>query len=146
MAVDVFSGQLISNPEKDKMVLAFEYTDLIELYDEKANLLKRIQDPHQFVPDFDIGDRSGTPYMKRVFNKTQHAYKSFAASEELIFLLYANGKIVKPGEEEATIHHDKILAIDWECNPLAFYKYDHAVTSIAVDWEKRIIYGLDRIE
>ncbi|RZS98411.1 BF3164 family lipoprotein [Cecembia calidifontis] len=146
VAVDVFSGQLISNPQKDKMVLAYEYTDLIELYDEKANLLKRIHGPHQFVPDFDIGDRSGTPYMKRVFNKTQHAYKSLAASEELIFLLYANGKTVKPGEGEASIHHNKVLAIDWEGNPLAFYELDHAVTSIAVDWEKRIIYGLDRIE
>ena len=146
VAVDVFSGQLISNPQKDKIVLAYEYTDLIEIYDEKANLLKRIHGPHQFVPDFDIGDRSGTPYMKRVFNKTQHAYKSLAASEELIFLLYANGKTVKPGEGEASIHYDKILAVDWEGNPLAFYELDHAVTSIAVDWKKRIVYGLDRIE
>ncbi len=146
VAVDVFSAQLISNPQMNKMALAYEYTDLIELYDVEGNLLKRIHGPHQFVPDFDIGDRSGTPYMKRVFNKTQHAYKSLAASEDLIFLLYANGKTVKPGEGEASIHYDKILAIDWEGNPLAFYELDHAVTSIAVDWKKRIVYGLDRIE
>jgi hypothetical protein len=146
VAVDVFFASIISNFQRNKIALAYEYTDLIELYDVDGNLVKRIHGPHQFLPSFDIGDRSGTPYMKRVFEKTQHAYKSIAANDDRIFLLYANGKTVKPGEGEASIHYDKILAVDWEGNPLAFYELDHAVTSIAVDWKKRIVYGLDRIE
>jgi hypothetical protein len=146
VAVDVFWGNLVTHPNRQKFALAYQYTDLVEFYDLEGSLMKRIHGPHQFLPDFDIGDRAGTPYMKRVYEKTRHAYKSLAANEDQIFLLYANSRTVKPGEGEASIHYDKVVVLDWEGNPLAFYELDHAVTSIAVDWKRKVMYGLDRIE
>jgi hypothetical protein len=146
VAVDVFWGNLVTHPDRQRFALAYQYTDLIEFYDLKGMLIKRVHGPHQFLPEFDIGDRAGTPYMKRVYEKTQHAYKSLVANEDQIFLLYANAKTNKPGEGEASIHYDKVVVLDWEGNPLVFYELDHAVTSIAVDWKKRVLYGLDRIE
>jgi hypothetical protein len=144
--VDVFWAKSMVHPSREKFILAYEYLDLVELFSRDGNLIKRIHGPLQFLPSFDIGERGGTPYMKRVYEKTQHAYKSLAVNEEEIFLLFANGRTNKPGDKEASIHYNHVVVLNWNGDPIRFYELDHAVASITVDWNNKILYGLDRIE
>lgn len=144
--VDVFWAWPTVHPNRKKFIIAYEYLDLIEIYDRDLRILKRIHGPHQFLPDFDIKERGGYPYMQGVYERTKTAYVSLCSNENMIFLLYGEGRTRSKGQGEAAIHYNHIVSIDWEGNPLGYYELDHGVTSIAVDWKERVIFGLDRIE
>jgi hypothetical protein len=144
--VEVFTSHASAHPNKKKFVLVYEYTDLIEFYDENAQLIKQIQGPDLFLPNFELGVRGGYPTMKRLLDKTQEAYMKVVSNGERIFILYAGGSTRQKGKSEEGIHHKNIISLDWEGNVLAKYTLDHAVTTIAVDWNRGSIYGLDKIE
>ncbi len=146
VAAEVYNAFSKIHPNHEKFVLAYEHTDLIEFYNSDVKLLKRFQGPHIFQPEFELNERNGHFAMRRVYEKTKWAYIAVDANEDEIFLLYANGDTRKKGEGEEGIHHNHIVTIDWEGNPLNYYELDHGVTTITVDFNKRIIYGLDRME
>jgi hypothetical protein len=145
--VEVYNGWISIHPSYNKFVLAYEFTDLIEFYDSDFKLLKRVQGPHNFLPEVELKQRGNSVAMVRRFDLTRFAYQRAVSSDSLIFLLYANGETVsKEDDQEEAAHFNSIVAIDWEGNPLYLFELDHAVISIAVDWKKGIIYGLNRIE
>jgi hypothetical protein len=144
--VDVFWAWPTVHPDREKFLIAYEYLDLLEIYDKDLTLQKRIHGPHQFLPDFDIRERGGYPFMQRIYERTKYAYVSLCSDENMIFLLYGEGRTRSKGEGEEAIHYNHIVSIDWEGNPLGYYELDHGVTSIAVDWKEKVIFGLDRIE
>ncbi len=146
-AVEVYNAWVGIHPDKSKFVLIHELTDLIEFYNSEFTLMKRVQGPHNFVPEFELQQRGNSMAMVRKFDLTKFAYQGVVANDSLIFMLYANGETVsKEDDPEETAHFKFIIAIDWEGNPLYVFELDHAVISICVDWKNRIIYGLNRIE
>jgi len=144
--VEVFSGWITVHPDREKFLLAYEYTDLIEIYNSSFALIKRIHGPHLFKPEFELKNRGSQQVMKRRFDKTKFAYQAIVSDENKIFLLYANGRTVSKEDGEEAYHYNVIIVLDWNGNPISHYTLDHPVTSICVDWGNRIIYGLDRIE
>jgi|GEM_PF-1567529 len=85
--------------------------------------------------------------MMRRYDKTKYAYQAVASSDSLIFLLYDNGETISKDEDQDEASQFKtIVVIDWEGRPLSLYQLDHSIISVCVDWHRRVIYGLDRIE
>lgn len=144
--VEVFWPISTTHPHLKKNLLAYQYLDLIEIFGTEGELITRIHGPQQFLPEFETGIRGNYPNMIRKYNKTRYAFRSISSNEDLVFLLYDEGKTHSKEEGEKAIHYSTIVSIDWEGNPKAYYELDHPVTSIAVDWNDHIIYGLDRIE
>jgi len=144
--VEVFNGWVSVHPDKKKFALAYEWTDLIEFYNSEFTLVKRIHGPHIFMPQFELKSRGNAMVMMRKADLTKFAYQGLTSNSDEIFLLYANGKTVAKGAGEEAFHYNTIVTIDWDGNPQALYELDHKVISICVDWKKRIIYGLDRVE
>ncbi len=145
-AVEVFSGHIVSNPKSGKFLMAYDYTDLIEIYNNNSTLDKRIQGPHVFTPDFDLKQRGEYYFMQRMVEKTRIGYVSVKANEEEIMLLYGNGRLREKGKSEEGIHHKHIILMDWTGKPIRYFELDKAIASFAVDWNNRIIYGLEKIE
>ncbi|HRF33891.1 MAG TPA: BF3164 family lipoprotein [Cyclobacteriaceae bacterium] len=145
--VEVFNGWASLKPSKDRFVLGYEYTDLIEIYNGEFELIKRIQGPDNFLPEFDLKQRGNSIAMMRRYDKTKYAYQAVASSDSLIFLLYDNGETISKDEDQDEASQFKtIVVIDWEGRPLSLYQLDHSIISVCVDWHRRVIYGLDRIE
>lgn len=145
--VEVFNGRVNVHPAKDKFVLSYEFTDLVEIYDLDFNLIKRVQGPNDFIPEFDLKQRGNSTVMMRRFDKTKFAYQNGVSNDSLIFLLYAKGETVsKEDNQELAAHFTTIIALDWAGTPISIYKLDHPVICICVGWKNRIIYGLNRIE
>lgn len=144
--VEVFNGWVSVHPDKTKFLLAYEWTDLVEIYNSEFDLVKRIHGPHIFLPEFELKARGSSTVMRRKADMTKFAYQGLTSSNEVIFLLYANGKTVPKGAGDEDFHFNTIVTMDWDGNPQALYELDHKVISICVDWKRRIIYGLDRIE
>lgn len=144
--VEVFNGWVSVHPDKTKFLLAYEWTDLLEIYNSDFTLVKRIHGPHLFMPEFELKARGSATVMQRKSDLSKFAYQGLTSNNERIFLLYANGKTVPKGAGDEYFHYNTIVAIDWVGNPQTLYELDHKVISICVDWKRRIIYGLDRIE
>ncbi len=146
--VEAFNGWVTVHPDKNRFLLAYELADLIEIYDEEFKLVRRVQGPHDFVPEFDLLPRGNSVAIRRRFDMTRFAYQGRSpANNKTIFLLYANGETVsKEDDQEKAAHFSKIVVVDWEGNPLSLYDLDHPVISICVDWKSHVIYGLDRME
>lgn len=145
-AVEVFSAWAAVHPAKNGFVLAYEYTDLLEFYDSTATLIRRLHGPDRFFPVFELKQRGNYPVMKRLYNKTKYAYPvKPVGGKEMICFLYADGKTVPKGDDEAD-HFNKVIFTDWNGSPLALYELDKKIISIAVDWTARKIYGLNRNE
>lgn len=98
------------------------------------------------MPQFELKARGDATVMKRKADLSKFAYQGLTSNNEVIFLLYANGKTVPLGAGDEAFHYNTIVTIDWDGNPQTLYELDHKVISICVDWERHIIYGLDRIE
>lgn len=142
---EVYSAKLISSISQDRILLAYEYTDLIEIYDGQLNLLKRVQGPDNFPPIFKLKDRGGAQVMQRLYNKTRLAYQGIETDGKFLYLLYGGGKTVSPDDGEDAIHHNQIVVMNWDGEFIELLYLDHAVTSVAIDGKNKIIYGLDRI-
>jgi hypothetical protein len=145
-AVEVFMGRLTVHPNRDKFLMAYDYTDLIEIYSSDFELLHRVQGPHGFLPEFGLKERGSHQVMSRVYGHTKQAFYDVISNEEYIFLLYGDGKSRAKGSGESGVHYDKIVVLDWEGQAQMWLELDHPVTSICVDWKGKIVYGLDRIE
>jgi hypothetical protein len=146
VAVEVYSGQLICNSSLGRCIFAYEYLDLIDIYDHEFNLIHRIHGPDGFLPEFEMADRGGALVMKRLYEKTKMAYQAIASVEDEIFILYGDGRVKYNGKEEEGIHHRTIISIDWNGKPHKMYGLDHSVADIVVDVRNKRILGLDRME
>jgi len=145
--IEVFNGWVDVHPSRNKFVLVYEFADLIEFYDNEFKLLKRVQGPDDFLPQFELKQRGNQLVMARKFDLTRFAYQDVVALEDMIFLLYDNGETISRNDDrEETSHFKTIVVINWEGKPLYLFELNPAVISIAVDGKNKIIYGLNRIE
>jgi hypothetical protein len=120
------------------------YTDLIEIYDVKGNLIRRRQGPNRHQPK--LKEKSvggGGAVFAPLRDETYQCYSNVApvSVKDEVFVLYS-GELF---HDFIQTHHnkcDRILVFDTDGNPLRIYKLKTPVMSFAVDGEKRIIYGI----
>ena len=133
----------IRTGKRDRFLLAYRYADLIEIYDDQLNSIKRIQGPHVFLPDFNLKSRGdGNMYFQPSMKKTKLAFSSVDSNEDYILLLYQGGTFKEEGIEG--IHYSYMVLMDWEGNPVKYYKLNRSISTFCVDWSGKIIYGLDQ--
>lgn len=141
---EVFNTRAKYNKLKEKIVLAYEFTDLVEIYDKNFNLINRIHGPEKFIPLFDVSDGNGVISMVRKYNYTRWAFSQIETTENLIFLLYS-GKVKKKETLEEDTHYSQIIVLNWEGIPNMLLKLNHPIITFTVDEKEKLIYGLDRL-
>lgn len=123
----------------DRLAVCHFFTDLIDIYSDSGELVKRLYGPDHFFTRFAefndgvrMGSRANPDYYRDAF------YSPVSTGDEL-WVLY-NGKFVnKPGYN---LLAEDILVFSWEGIPLRHYHLNSGVSRIAVDPNKRRIYGI----
>lgn len=136
--VDAFRSLLTTNG-KDRIAVTHFFTDLIEIYNNKGDLLKRLVGPDHFYTrfvEFTDGNRIGS---KPDPNYYRDAYYSPICMGESFCVLY-NGKFVN--SPDYNLLADEIFVFGWDGTPQKRYKLDQGVLSIAVDTKNHRIYGI----
>ena len=136
--VDAYRAIPASNGN-DRFAVCHFFTDLIDIYSDSGKLVKRLYGPEHFFTRFtefndgvQIGSRPNPDYYRDAF------YSPVGVGDEL-WVLY-NGKFVnKPGYN---LLAKDILVFSWEGVPLRHYILNDGVSRIAVNPEKRKIYGI----
>ena len=132
---------MVTNPLDKRIGLVYMSTDLIEIYDTEANLLKQVHGPDQFFPHFKVHNSDGgTTRVGTVKGKAREAYYSPVGFNNEIWALYS-GKYDDP--KDIHLHLiDTIIVFDWDGNPLRYYKLDMPVFKFTIDEQNNKIYAI----
>ncbi|MFV0420294.1 MAG: BF3164 family lipoprotein [Dysgonomonas sp.] len=124
---------------KDRILLSYRLTDLIEVYSLEGSLIKRIHGPEFFIPsvneykDESVSFANGTKEAKEAY-----FYPANAGDE--VFITYSGELFSKN-----VFHKKQIYVFDWDGNPQRRYLLDIPIYGTIVDSQKRIIYGFSDI-
>lgn len=111
---------------------------MIELYNKKGDLIKRIHGPEQFLSQIKEHSDGNIKTSNPIKGKAQGAYRNPINTGEEIFVLF-NGKLI---DEEGSSLTNKILVFDWNGNPLKVYLLNQDIFAFTVDAINKKIYGI----
>lgn len=134
-----YECNIVTNEEKDKIFVAYKYTDLIEIYDINGNLIERKQGPEGFFPSIIVHDNGSEQTIGYEKGKTKDGYFSPIAYKNKIYVLYS-GKSYDPDNYDFNSNY--IFVFDWEGNPIQIYNLDTPIFSFTIDPRTDILYGL----
>ena len=123
----------------DKMLICYNWTDLIDILDKDGHLEKRLHGPEHFISlfkEFHEGDVISANSMK---GQTRDAYFSPVSVGNDFFVLYS-GK--SEDEEGYSILANQIFVFSWKGVPEQILSLDQGVFSITVDEKNKKIYGI----
>ena len=136
--VEAYRFSFITNLT-DKMLICYNWTDLIDILDKNGHLLKRIHGPGNFISSFKEFREGSTISANPVKGKTRDAYFNPVNVGDDFFVLYS-GK--SEDEEGDSILTNQVLVFGWDGTPKQIITLDQAVFSITVDGKNKKIYGI----
>lgn len=136
--INAFRADLTTN-RKEKVAITHYFTDLICIYNVNGTLEKQLRGPDHFASvfkEFRDGDIIGSKASPQTY---RDAFYSPVNVGNSLFVLY-NGKMVT--EPNYNILCKELFVIGWDGSLECHYTLDQGVSSIAVDNQKRKIYGI----
>ncbi len=135
---DSYLSYVCLRPSGEKLVLAYRYTDVIEIYDINEKSWIAIQGPEVFNVEFEVGKNSfGNNFMEKTSN-TRRAYNYGTVSDNFIYLLYSG----KERNENWSISNC-IFVFDWDGKPVAKLNLDRNISKFAITNDEKTIYAYD---
>ena len=131
-----FMGDMAVKPDGSRWVMTHKTTDILEIYDNKLNLLKRLQGPDQTIPD--LIEENGR--IRRQGRASKEAYFFPFATNECFYVLYDGREY--DTESSTRYLRDKLFAFDWEGNPIKYYQLSEPILHFSIDIKQQILYGV----
>lgn len=135
---DAFYMNFITN-QSDRIILCYYLTDLIEVYDQQANLYKRIHGPDHFFSyfkEYRDGEISSSTSVKGL---NRDAYFSPENAGDEFMVLYNGGYIDDP---DHSVYCNKLFSFNWDGEPNIIYMLDDPIFSFTVNSKEKKIYGI----
>ena len=131
-----FMGDIAVKPDGSRWVMTHKPTDMLEIYDNKLNLLKRLQGPDQNVPD--LKEENGR--IQRKGRAAKEAYFFPIATTDCFYVLYDGREY--DVKSPTRYLRDKLLVFDWEGNPIKYYQLSEPILHFSIDIKQQILYGV----
>ncbi|MCG8475782.1 MAG: TolB-like 6-bladed beta-propeller domain-containing protein [Cytophagales bacterium] len=138
---DAYTAYWFVKPSGDRLLLAYRYSDVVELFDtKKAERVKTVQGPDRFEVHYDAGERGGFQYMKKN-GRTRKAFTGGGcATDQYVYLLYSGYK-KKDGEKWG--YGTSVFVYDWNAKPVRRIALDRCLGTIAVSPDDKALYSYD---
>ncbi len=131
-----YSGDCQMTIHDSKIVLAYKYTDLLEIYSSEGELLRRNFGPVNVPPSTAVMDLGNGATMGSGGPDAIRAFTSPNIGNHSIMTLF-NGKLMTDN-----YHTNQVYVFDINGNPDRILKLDKGIFAFTVDWEKQFIYGI----
>ncbi|MBA0884777.1 BF3164 family lipoprotein [Flavobacterium undicola] len=122
-------------PTKDKLVLAYIHTDVVEIFDLKTKKSFSIQGPEMFDSEFTAKENQWFEN-----EKTRVTFISGATTNKYIYLLYSGKKF----SEKKAYSGKYIYVYDWDLNPVKKITLDKEVSHITIAKDGKRLYTYDK--
>ena len=139
----MYTVKPVVKPSADRFALAYEHTDLLEIYDTTGVLLSSSRGPDGLTAQFSIGKGQARP----IPGKTRKTVTDVKATEEEIWVLYA-GELLYDEARNANPDvnkSDEIHVYDWNGQLLRRYELNEPVYRIALVPGQQRIFGISEI-
>lgn len=136
--IDMYSFSVTTNLH-DKIAVCYNWTDLIDIYDGKGKLCKRIHGPKQFVSHFKEFNDGRVVSTSRVEGQARDAFFCPVNMGDEFWVLFS-GK--SESEEDYSILANQILVYGWDGTPRKIFNLDQGIFFFAVDKKNEKIYGI----
>jgi hypothetical protein len=130
----IFNGAYIYNYSNRKLVLAMLLNDILHIYQPDFKTYKEIKTGKTMVKYVVTEGKPGT------YSSSPTTFLNIASTDNYIYTLY-NGEKRSPENDYSTAK--KIYKFDWEGNLISIYILPCKLTSIDIDPEQNVIYGIN---
>lgn len=123
-------------PSREKLVLAYRFTDAIEIFDTKTYKSIFIHGPERFDAE---GESNGSHWYRT--NKTRFAFVSGGGTvtNKFIYMLYSGSFTSNRNLRYANC----IYVYDWDGNPIRKLVLDKQIEGLVVSEDDKMIYAYD---
>lgn len=135
---DAHASIIVTKPGGEKVVVAYRYTDVIEIFDLKDQTFKSIFGPEKFNVEYEAGQSEYHNYMAKT-RKTRKAFVAGAATNEHIYLLFSGFH----NNHKYWSYATKLFVYTWDGIPIKSYNLDRGVNVIGVNQDGSTIYSYD---
>ena len=130
-----FMGDIAVKPDGSRWVMSHKAMDMIEIYDNKLNLLSRIQGPDGIFPE--VKEANERVHREGV---SKEGYFFPVVTDEYIYVLY-DGRVYDR-ENPTRYLRDKLLVFNWDGEPIEYYKLSEGIFHFDIDEENGVLYGI----
>lgn len=123
----------------DKIVVCYNWTDLVDILDEKGNLQKRIYGPKHFISSFKEFHEGEITSARPVKGETRDGYFCPVNGDDNFYVLFS-GK--SESEPNYSILANHIFVFGWDGTPKQVLSLDQGVFAFTVDEKNKKIYGI----
>ena len=135
---DAYASIIVTKPGGEKVVVAYRYTDVIEIFDIKDQTFKTISGPEKFNVEYAVGQSEYHNYMAKT-RKTRKAFIVGASTEEHIYLLFSGFH----NNHRNWSYAKKLYIYTWDGIPVKSYTLDRRINTIGVNQDGSTIYSFD---
>lgn len=131
-------GTLALCPDRRRMVIATQYADQLELYDESGERIRTVRGPFGFDPRFTVADLQGFRTMSSDASM-RHGYVDVATTQDRIYALFSGRTREAFGGDASFGRY--VHVYDWKGELVRVLKLDRDLLSIALSPDGRRLYG-----
>lgn len=135
LASNLYQTNISASPDLLKVILSYAYWKWIEIFDNSGECITKFKGPDFTVPDFVRQGKNGL-----VLTTDNRVAYSYAETNNNNFMIPYSGEKVKTGGSN---FYKYALHLGYNGELICKYTFDPVVLDIQIDWEKRIIYGLN---
>ncbi len=139
MDAQIFDTYMGLNENKEKLVLAYTNTDIIDIYDSKGDLMKRLMGPDKFIPQFKLVHINTNMTTVSFTSEQRNGYGRILPSDNSFYTLYSGLKM----NEKGGYLFNQILEFDWNGKTLKRYKLSLPVVDAVFDRKHKKFYFLN---
>jgi hypothetical protein len=133
---DAASCYVSVNPVTKDILLAYRYTDIIEIYSPEGQLKHALHGPMGFDIEFQAVTGEDHSFMAKT-RSTRKAYVNTYVTEKNIYLLFSGCK----RNEKNWAYGTELHVFSWDGQPLKRYLLADPLHAFAIDESQQIIYS-----
>lgn len=135
-------GRLAARPAGDRLVLATQYADQLEIYSVDGALVKKVRGPFHFDPLFKVANADGMPTMT-FDDGVRMGYSDVIATDDRIYALFSGRTREAYGGNSPFGRY--VHVYDWEGRLQRILELDTDVISISLSSDQRALFGIAEV-
>lgn len=133
---NVTGGFIALSPDKSRIIVFYKHLNLIEIFNENFDLIKRLNGPMTFNPELEIRDYE---FNAVSFKKRTYTYGQCFYTFKSIYVIYKGLDGLKKNMPT------EVFKLDWEGNLLHRYilsaEFDIELQNLCIDSKEEYLYG-----
>lgn len=134
-------GVVRSHPEERVVAVGLRFFDRIELINLDDTTVTSVVGPVGFEPEYVVRQGQAGPVMARTA-ESRFGYVDVTVTDAFVFGLYSGKSVAEMDDFDHSHYGRHIVVLDWTGDVIRVIEVDDLLSSIYVDAERSVLYGI----